>query len=105
MMSQNSSGIVFLTVIAGRKQKVTLLDKLAEMGGRLINVVYGRGTVDASYLKCILGMVPEEEKVVITCLLPEEKTDAVFNMLINKFHFDKPNTGIAFTIAVEMLSF
>ncbi len=103
-MMNHLGGVVFLTVIAGRKQKIALLDALAEMGGRLVNVVYGRGTVDASYLKCILGMVPEEEKVVITCLLPGEKTDAVMEMLVNKFRFDKPNTGIAFTLAVEKLS-
>ena len=103
-MMNHLGGVVFLTVIAGRKQKSALLDALAEMGGRLVNIVYGRGTVDASYLKCILGMVPEEEKAVITCLLPGEKTDAVMEMLVKKFRFDKPNTGIAFTIAVEKLS-
>ncbi len=103
-MNNCLNGLVFLTLIAGRKQKEALLDALTEGGGRLVNIVYGRGTINAGYLKSILGMVPEENKVVITCLLPGEKSDAVLEMLIKKFNFDQPNTGIAFTIPVEGLS-
>lgn len=93
-----------MTLIAGRKQKDALLEALPEAGGRLVNIVYGKGTVNTSHLKCLLGFVTEEDKVVITCLLPGEKTDAVLEMLIKKFNFDKQNTGIAFTIPVEKLS-
>ena len=53
----------------------------------------------------MFGLVPEENKVVITCLLPSEKSDALLDMLVEKFNFDKPNTGIAFTIPVEKLSY
>ncbi len=95
--------IEFLTLIAGRKHKDALLDALSGAGGRLINVVYGKGSVKLSYLRDILGLVPEENKVVITCLLPSEKSDVVLNMLVGKFNFDKPNTGIAFTIPIEKL--
>ncbi len=98
------NGLFYLTLIAGRKQKDALLDALTQTGGRLVKVVYGRGSVNASYLECMFGIVPEEDKVLITCLLPGEKADAVFEMLIQKFHFDKPNTGIAFTIPVEKIS-
>ena len=103
-MNNHLDGLVFLTVIAGRKQKRLLLDALTEAGGRLVNIVYGKGTIDANYLKYILGLAQEESKVVIICLLPGVKADAVLEMLIKKFRFDKPNTGIAFTIPVEVLS-
>ena len=103
-MNNHLDGLVFLMVIAGRKQKRLLLDALTEAGGRLVNIVYGRGTIDANYLKYILGLTQEESKVVIICLLPGVKADAVLEMLIKKFRFDKPNTGIAFTIPVEKLS-
>ncbi len=103
-MNNCLNDLVFLTLIAGRKQKGALLDALTETGGRLVNIVYGRGSVNSSYLQDMLGMVPEENKVVITCLLPGEKCDAMFEMLIRKFNFDKPNTGIAFTVPVEKLS-
>jgi hypothetical protein len=103
------NGLFFLTLIAGRKQKDALLDALTEAGGRLVNIVYGKGTVNSShlksiYLKSILGMTPDENKVIITCLLSGEKSDAVFEMLIKKFNFDQQNTGIAFTVPVEELS-
>ncbi len=97
--------IEFLTLIAGRKQKEALLDALSEAGGRLINIVYGKGAAKLSYLRDMLGLVPEENKVVITCLLPGEKSDAMLDMLVRKFNFDKPNTGIAFIIPVEKLSY
>lgn len=97
--------IEFLTLIAGRKQKDALLDVLSEAGGRLINIVYGKGSAKLSYLRDMFGLVPEENKVVITCLLSSEKSDAVLDMLVTKLDFDKPNTGIAFTIPVEKLSY
>lgn len=105
MSGDVSCCIKFLTLIAGRKHKDALLDALFKAGGRLINIVYGRGSVKSSYIKDMLGLVPEENKVVITCLLPGEKSDAVLDMLVREFNFDKPNTGIAFTIPVEKLSF
>ena len=103
-MTNDLSGLVLLTLIAGRKQKDALLNALSEAGGRLVTIVYGKSTVNMSYLKCLLGFVTEEDKVVITCLLPSQKTDAVFEMLVKKFNFDKPNTGIAFTIPIETQS-
>lgn len=104
MSSNFTSCIEFLTLIAGRKHKAALLDALSEAGGHLINVVYGKGSLKAGYLRDMLGLVPEENKVVITCLLPCDKTEAVLDMLVKKFNFNKPNTGIAFTIPVEKLS-
>lgn len=104
MTNSCSHCVDLLVVIAGRKQKTALLEALSGAGGRLITVVYGKGSVRAGYLKDILGFVPEENKVVMTCLLPCGKTDAVFRMLADEFHFDRPNTGIAFTIPVETMS-
>lgn len=104
MSNDVSCSIDFLTLIAGRKNKDALLSALSETGGRLINVVYGKGSVKSSYLRDMLGLVPEENKVVITCLLAGERSDAIFDMLVKKFDFNKPNTGIAFTICIEKLS-
>lgn len=97
--------IVFLTLIAGRKQKDALLSSLSESGVHLTNTIYGKGTVKANYMENLFGLVPEENKVVITCVLTREKSNAVMDMLIKKFHFDRPNTGIAFTKHIDRLSF
>ncbi len=102
--SETNCCIESLTLIAGRKHKDALLDALSGSGGRLLRIVYGKGSTKINYIKNMLGFVPEENKVLITCLLPSDKTDAVLNMLIEKFHFDRPNTGIAFTVPVERLS-
>jgi ABC-type cobalamin transport system ATPase subunit len=105
-VSNEVSGCIeFLTVIAGRKHKGALLDALSEAGGRLIHAVYGKGSVKSGYLADMLGLVPEENKIVIVCLLSAKKSSAVLDMLVRKFHFDKPNTGIAFTVPVERLDF
>jgi len=102
---KKSIGIAFWVIIAGRKTKDALLSALLEKNAHLANIIYGRGTAEASYLQNVLGLVPEEQKTMILCLLPDNKSDEVKEMLEENFHFDQPNTGIAFTIPIEHLSF
>ncbi|MDD2269890.1 MAG: hypothetical protein PHY15_10180 [Eubacteriales bacterium] len=104
MKNEKAGKLVFLTLIVGRKQKDEILTAMFESGAKLISTLYGRGAVSASFLKNLLGLVPEENKAVITCLITEDKVDATMQMLIEKFNFNKPNTGIAFTIPVSKLS-
>ena len=105
MKNEGMRQIVFLIVIAGRKKKDALLSALSESGTHLACTIYGKGTVNASYLESILGLVPEENKVVLTCMMLKEKAETVMDMLVNQFHFDKPNTGVAFSIPIDKLSF
>ncbi|MFT3985330.1 MAG: hypothetical protein QM697_15600 [Lachnospiraceae bacterium] len=102
MIHEDSPCLVFLTIIAGRKLKNALTEALAEEGGKLITVMYGKGAVSSDYLSDMFGLVAEENKVVITCVIACKKTDVVLDMLIHRFHFDKPNTGIAFTIPIQI---
>lgn len=105
MNNERTCKAVFLTLIAGRRQKDALLAALSESGVKLANTMYGKGTVKASYLQNVLGLIPEENKVIITGLVLKEKSCAILDMLAEKFDFNKPNTGIAFTIPIETLSF
>ena len=105
MNNEKMHQIVFLIIIAGRKQKDALLSSLTEAGTHLTCTMYGKGTVTAGYLESVFGLVPEENKAVITCMLPKDKLEAVMNTLVEKFKFDEPNTGVAFTIPLEELSF
>lgn len=100
-----ATGVVFWMIIAGRKKNDALLTALLKEGAYLTNARYGRGTVEASYLENALGLVLEEQKTMIVCVLPDSKTDAIKEMLVEKFHFDQPNTGIAFTIPIDQLSY
>ena len=97
--------LVLLTIIAGRKQTDALLTALPESGAHLINTTYARGSVGVRPLSCALGFVPEKDKAIITCVLTREKSDAVFCLLADRFHFGKSNTGISFTIPIDQLSF
>ncbi len=96
--------IVFLIIVAGRHQRHALLDELLKMDCRIVNSLYGKGSVKAGHLVEMLGFVPEENKVVITCILPRDKADGVFELLLSDFAFGKPNTGIAFTIPITAIS-
>ena len=103
--SEDTLDMKHMVLIAGRNQKDRLLTALSESGGPLLNFHYGRGSVKASFLMDTYGLVPEENKIIITCMVTDKEADAIFNMLEKDFHFDKPNTGIAFTIPVKKLSF
>jgi len=104
-MHEELDKIVYCTLIAPRRQRDALLAMLCAVGARMVHTQYGRGSVKAGYLQNVLGLVPEEHKVVITCVLTKEKFSAAHKELLEKFHFDRPNTGIAFTIPIDNMSF
>lgn len=103
MESNKPDNVVFLTLIAGRRRKDALLAALSELRVPLTNVVYAKGGADADYLKEVFGFVQEEEKVVVTCLLTRSRSEAVLKMLTEKFNFNEPNTGVAFTVPVDRM--
>lgn len=105
LTNQGSKDIVFLMLIAGRKQKDSLLTELLKDGAHIVNTMYGKGSAKSSYIRDVLGLVHEENKIVITCVMTKEKSNAMLEILAEKFNFNKPNTGIAFTVPVEKLSF
>ena len=105
MVNECADKIVFLTLIVGRKQKDAVLTALLGLRIHIIHTAYGKGTVKAGYLQAALGLIPEKHKAVITCVSTGAKADAVLQMLVERFDFNKPNTGVAFTMPVDGLSF
>lgn len=105
MKINTSNQAVYLTLVTSRKRKDKLLCELSNYCARVISTIYGKGTVKASYLKDAFGLLPEENKVIISCVMRKDKADEVMQSLIDKFGFDKPNTGIAFTTNLDKLSF
>lgn len=93
-----------LTIIATRKLKDALLLALTNTGVYLTETMYGKGAFQASCFANALGLVPEDHKIVITCVIAHEKTDALLRLLNDHYHFNRPNTGIAFTIPIEQWS-
>ncbi len=103
-MTDFEYGIDYVTLIAGRKKKDEILKFLLDSECHLIDVVYAKGSVKAGYFKDMLGLVPEEKKVMITCIVPSSKSSRLLEQLVTKFEFDKPNTGIAYVIPVDKMS-
>lgn len=104
-MKDHKGCLVFLVIITGKEQKEALLPALFESGIRIMTTTYGHGTVSASFLMSSFGLVPEEKKVVINCVTTAETADVVLDMLATKFHFNEPNTGVAYTTRIDKVSF
>ena len=103
MANETPIKLMYMVVIAERNLKDQILSAMSEKGCHVINIVYGSGSVKAGYLADALGLVPEEHKILITCLILNTKAEVVFEMLTADFNFNNPNTGIAYTIPVENL--
>lgn len=103
-MSETKYGVDYLTLITGRNKKDEILKFLLSSGCHLIDLVYAKGSVKTGYFKDMLGLVPEEKKIMITCLIAGNLTDHLLEQLVKQFNFDKPNTGIAFVVPVDRLT-
>ena len=100
-----ATDIDFFTIVAERKQKLALLTAVSRIGGRLLTVIYGRGSAVAGSWIDAIGMAPEENKVIMTGLLPARCREELLQVLVTEFAFDKPNTGIAFVISMDEISY
>ena len=105
MSRDDSEKIVFLTLIAERGKRESLLTVLSESGIHIANTAYGRGFFEAGYLEYTFGLNPENRKTVITCVTTKKKSDALLERLTNEFNFNDPHTGIAFTVPIEKIAY
>ena len=105
MSDHVQDSFVYMILVANRKQKEDILCKISSADCRVISTIYGKGSTQAGYLVDMLGFVPEENKVVFTCILAKEKVQLLFEMLLKEFNFGQPNTGIAFTVPLSGISF
>ncbi len=103
-MMDSDYTIDYLTVITARKYKDSVQKLLLDSGCYLIDVVYAKGSVQSGYFKDMLGLVADEKKVLITCILKSNLTPQLMEQFVTKLNFDQPNTGIAYVIPVDKLS-
>jgi hypothetical protein len=105
-MSQTQiSGIQYFVIIAEQNKKQKFLTLLSEYGAHAVEVVYGRGSTCPSTIAEAFGFEIKNKKVIITCLLKNEKAKELIHVLYKKYKFEKPNTGFAFSITLEGLAF
>lgn len=105
MENNNLKGLQYFTVICNVKNCEKIITLLQENKAHCIEKNYGHSSVHKSILAQALGFEVEARKVVLTCLLPTYKAVEIINILNEKFNFKKPNTGIAFSVTVEGISF
>lgn len=95
----------YFVIIAEQKKKNKFLSLLNDHGAHGIEIVYGHGSMSPSAIAAAFGFEAEQGKVLISCLVKSEDAIELLDVLYHDYHFNKPNTGIAFGIAVEGLAF
>lgn len=101
MSEQSKNRIQYLVLITDLKNKDKFLTLLAGFRGHAIDTMYGHSSVSSGNLSRAFGFDIEKSKIVISCLLTTENARILIDELYNKHNFNKPNTGIAFTVPVE----
>ena len=98
-------GLQYFVIIAEQKKKKAFLTLLDEYDARGVETMYAHGSMSPSAVAAAFGFESEQGKVIIACLLKNEKAKALMDVLYHDYDFNKPNTGIAFSISVEGMAF
>ncbi len=99
------NSLQYFVIVAKQKEKDTFLSLLDDYGAKVIEIVYGRGSMCPSVIATAFGFECEQNKVLISCLIKSEKAKQLIDVLYNEYNFSQPNTGIAFGVLVEGLAF
>lgn len=99
------NGLQYFVIIADQNKKKRFLALLDAYDARGIEVVYARGSMSPSAVAAAFGFESEQKKVMLSCLLKNEKAKRLLDVLYTEHQFDKPNTGIAFSVPVEGMAF
>ena len=105
MSDAPSKSLQYFVIIAAQKKKNKLLSLLGEYGAHGIDIVYGKGSMSPSAIAAAFGCEAEQGQVLISCLVKTENAKKLIDVLYHEHKFNKPNTGIAFGVAVEGLAF
>lgn len=99
------NGLQYFVIIAEQNKKKKFLALLDEYEARAIEIVYAHGSMSPSAVAAAFGFETEQKKVMLSCLLKDGKAKQLIDVLYTDYKFDKPNTGIAFSIPVEGMAF
>ncbi len=105
MSDSQKSSLQYFVIIAEQKKKDKFLALLGENGAHGIETVYAHGSMSPSAIAAAFGFEAEQGKVFISCVVKTETAKKLMNTLYHDYKFNKPNTGIAFSISVEGLAF
>ncbi len=97
----SNAKVQYYTLICDKKKRNQFIALMASYGAVGIDTIYGRGSAKAGAFAKALGFETEENKVVITGLLPTAKAIELTELLKKEYEFGTKNTGIAFGTPVE----
>ena len=104
-MEKNNNKLLYFVLICNPKHKNKLYDLLIDNGAGSINTQSAKGSAPQSAILQAFGLESSNKKFILSTLLPYDVAINLINVLYNEYNFNKPNTGIAFTIPVEGLLF
>lgn len=104
-MENNKDKLLYFVLICSPKLKGKFHALLQDNGARSINTISARGSAPKSVILEAFGMGATDKKYILSTLLPYDVAINLINILYNEYDFNKPNSGIAFTIPVEGLLF
>lgn len=105
MRDEQTNGLQYFVIIASKKKKNEFLSLLGDYGAHVVETTYGYGSMSPSVLAAAFGFETEQKKVLISALVKREQAERLMQVLQEKYDFDQPNTGIAFSVSVEGLAF
>ena len=105
MSEIQTNNVQYVMLIADQKKKKKFLSLLSDYDARGIEIVYGHGSMSPSALAAAFGFEAEQGKVLISCLMKADNARALMEVLYKDYNFDRANTGIAFSITVEGLTY
>ncbi len=104
-MQENNNKLQYFVLICNPNKKSKFSSLLSDRGVKNITTVSAHGSVSQSLLAQAFGLETTNKKIVLSALIPTETAREIINILYNEYEFNKPNTGIAYTIPVEGLLF
>lgn len=96
---------VLLIIITERPLKHKVAIAMENVGAVMFNSTYGKGSIKKNQLLRTLGLTVEQKKVLLTCFIERKNVKDAFEVLNKEFKFKEPNTGIAFTLPLESISY
>jgi hypothetical protein len=95
----------YFVLITNKNKKNKFLSLLLDNGAYEVETVYAHGSINSNAISTAFGLTEIENKVIITCLLKYNNSKKLIDILYSEYKFNKPNTGIAYSISVEGLAF
>ena len=95
----STSALKTLFIIIERSKADKLTETLASCGVNYQHEVFALGTARTGFLE-VIG-IGETEKMLVIGTIKAEQVDIVRNVLNQNFGFDRPGSGIAFTIPIS----